>query len=104
MRRQEEFYCSTAGGGCGKYFLTFLRDSMFGNYTIECPNPECPDVKTQGHGHHHYRVIKQGLVTEDRHNEKLGKSTIVMGLASTVRDKPWHDEPDFNRRQLVVLQ
>jgi len=89
MRREEEFYCS---GGCHKYFKTYLRESMWGNYTIECPS--C--------NHHHFRVIKEGLVTEDRHNDAMGESEIIIGLPSTLRDTPWHDDPDFRRRQLRV--
>ena len=89
-RRKEEFYCDRAGGGCGKYFLTFLRDDMFGNYTISCPSCQ----------HHHFRVIDMGLVTDDRHQERLGTSTIILGLASTLKDTPWHDDPDFRRSQL----
>ena len=91
-RRQEEFYCSKEGGGCGKYFLTYLRENFFGNYTIECP--KCK--------HHHFRVIKAGLVTGDRHSERLGTTEIIMGLPSTLRDIPWHDDPNFRRQQLKV--
>jgi hypothetical protein len=88
MRRQEEFWCTE----CKKYFLTFLRENMFGNYTIECPNAKCK--------HHHFRVIKAGLVTEDRHHANLGQAEIIVGLAATLRDVPWHDDPDFRRRQI----
>jgi hypothetical protein len=35
-----------------------LSDTMNGNYTIKCGN--C--------NHEHYRHIKDGVVTEDRHN------------------------------------
>jgi hypothetical protein len=91
-RREEEFYCDKSGGGCGKYFKTWLRESMFGNYTMECPN--C--------GHHHFRVIKEGLVTADRHNERMGKAEIILALKSTIRDTPWHDDPEFRRRSLRV--
>lgn len=73
-RRLEQFYCSTQ---CRKYFDTYLRKSMYGNYTIVCPN--C--------GHNHFRVIKDGVVTEDRHNETLGKSVKIMGLKSTIKNE-----------------
>lgn len=91
-RREEEFYCDRDGGGCGKYFKTFLRDDMFGNYTIVCPNEKC--------NHNHFRVIEEGLVTKDRHNERMGDATKIIGLKSTLRDTPWHDDPDFRRAQL----
>ena len=91
-RRVEEFYCDKMGGGCSKYFKTYLRESMYGNYTIECP--ACK--------HHHFRVIEFGLVTQDRHNERLGDAEIIIGLASTLSDTPWHDDPVFRRQQLRV--
>ena len=91
-RIQEEFYCDKAGGGCGKYFLTWLRDDFFGNYTIECP--ACK--------HHHFRVIKEGLVTNDRHSERYGTSTVLMSMPSTLRDIPYHNDPDFRRSQLKL--
>jgi len=65
---------------------------MWGNYTIECP--KC--------GHHHFRVIESGLVTRDRHSERMGDAEIIMGLPSTVRDEPWHNDPEFRKAQLKV--
>lgn len=75
-RRREVFYCNVAGGGCGKYFQTYLRENFFGNYTIVCPN--C--------GHNHFRVIKEGVVTDDRHNERLGTVEKILGLTTTLQD------------------
>jgi len=89
-RRLEEFMCDRSGGGCGKYFQTYLRESMWGNYTFRCPS--C--------GHDHYRVISKGLITQDRHDQRKGTAQIIVGLGSTVRDTPWHDDPDFRRRQM----
>lgn len=91
MRRLEEFYCTE----CHQYFKTYLRTNMTGNYTIECPNPLCH--------HHHFRVIKQGLVTEDRHSRKYGDSEIILGLESTLSKTPWHDSPEFKRSQMRLL-
>ncbi len=93
-RRIEEFYCDVQGQGCGKYFLTYLRESMWGNFTIQCPNEACK--------HHHFRVIKEGLVTGDRHNERLGKAEIIIGLKSTLRDVPYHDDPMYRRKLIEV--
>lgn len=89
-RRQEEFWCATGGGGCGKYFLTWLRQNMNGEYTIQCPN--C--------GHHHFRKIVDGLVTSDRHDLRSGTQEIIIGLKTTLRDEPWTNDPEFRRRQL----
>lgn len=91
-RRKEEFYCDTSGGGCGKYFLTWLRKKMTGNYTIQCPNCH----------HHHFRYIDQGLVTRDRHSERSGDKEVIIGLKATLRDHPWTDDPNFRRMQMKV--
>ena len=39
-----------------------LSDKLDGNYTVNCGN--C--------GHHHYRVIKNGVVTGERHDSSYG--------------------------------
>lgn len=90
MRRVEEFYCDKMGGGCGVYFTTYLRTNMWGNYSIQCP--KC--------NHIHFRFIDKGLVTKDRHNERAGQAEIIIGLSSTVRDTPYHDDPAFRRAQI----
>lgn len=90
-RRQEEFYCGAAGGGCEMYFLTWLREDMNGEFTIECP--AC--------GHHHHRLVQRGLVKEERRYPKNGKQhEILVGLKSTLRKEPWTNDPEFRRRQL----
>lgn len=89
-RRQEEFHCAVSGGGCDSYFLTWLRDDMTGEFTIECP----------GCKHHHFRKIKEGLVTGDRHSQREETTEIIMGLKSTLQKTPWHNDPEFRRRQL----
>lgn len=92
-RRTEEFYCDKSGGGCGKYFLTYLRTNMFGNYSIQCPNPACKHI--------HYRVIKDGLVTSDRHDQRLGGQVdIIVGLLTTLSDTPKTDLDSFRQRQI----
>lgn len=99
-RREEEFYCDISGGGCGKYFKTYLKENMFGNYTIKCPNPECKGPSPDNPGHEHFRVIKEGLVTQDRHDERYGNAVMIIGLKSTLRDTPWHEDPEFRRSTL----
>jgi len=94
-RRKEEFYCDKQGGGCGQYFLTYLRTEMYGNYSIRCPNPKC--------NHLHYRVIKEGLVTGDRHDKRMeGQVEVIIGLLTTLRDTPWTDDAEFRRMQMKV--
>lgn len=82
-RRKEEFYC----GECKKYFLTYLRRNMNGAYTVQCPS--C--------GHHHYRVVKEGFVTDQRKNEEANHLDILIGLKSTIRNKSWLLDPDFRK-------
>ena len=91
-RLKTEFFCQTE---CQKYFLTYLRDNMNGNYTIKCPNPSC--------GHEHYRVIENGVVTSDRCNEKKGQLDIIMGLKSTLRDTPYHNSPESRRSEMEIV-
>lgn len=91
-RRVEEFYCHISGGGCGVYFLTYLRTSMWGNYSIICP--KC--------NHVHYRFVNNGLVTDDRHDKRAGEAEMIVGLKSTLRDTPYSNEADFRQRQLML--
>lgn len=93
-RIKEEFYCDKSGGGCGKYFLTWLRENMFGNYSIECP--ACKHI--------HFRFIRNGLVTSDRHDLRAGEAEIIVGLKSTLRNEPWHTDPDFRRSCLFAVE
>jgi RNase P subunit RPR2 len=53
-RHAHEMYCTN----CSWHLYPMLNDRMSGNYTIVCGNCE----------HKHYRYIKDGVVTEDRHN------------------------------------
>lgn len=91
VRFEEEFYCTE----CHKYMKTFLRTNMTGNFTIECANDKCK--------HHHFRVIEKGQVTQDRHSDRHGTTTILECLPSTVRDVPYHNDPKFLRAQLKVF-
>lgn len=61
-RHAHEFYCH-----CGYWNYPMLSDTMHGNYTIRCGFCE----------HEHYRVIKAGVVTDDRHDETMGRSDTI---------------------------
>lgn len=87
MKRLEEFYCQE----CRNYFTTYLRDNFFGNYTIVCPNPKCQ--------HQHFRVIINGVVTEERHQKMYGETTKIRPLKSTMRKKAYHNDPNFKSQQ-----
>lgn len=80
-RHAHEFQCDGQGAAtpnnptpdnCGWYNYPPLDDKMNGNYTIICGN--C--------GHHHYRVIRNGVVTSDRHSDELGEAHIIHVLKS----------------------
>lgn len=86
-RIPSEFYCSTE---CQKYFKTYLRSNMTGQFTIVCPN--C--------GHHHHRVIMEGYVTDDRCNDTVAQQDIIIGLKSTISSTPYHNSPE-NRRSRI---
>jgi len=92
LRRKEEFWCSTA---CRKYFKTYLRTNMNGQYTIQCPNPSC--------NHHHHRVIKDGLITDDRCNDNSIHKDVLIGLAATLSDIPNHQSPENRRSRMGVV-
>lgn len=70
-----EFYCS---GSCHKYFDFKMNISLNGNFRIHCPN--C--------GHIHYRVIKDGKITEDRFPENDDNILIedIRPMKSSCRD------------------
>jgi len=67
MKQLFEFWCS---GGCSGYFRTKLRTNIDGDYIIVCP--EC--------GHEHFRIIRKGQITGDRHStkERDGAERIVV--------------------------
>ena len=69
-RHAHEMNCTN----CFYYNYPMLSDVMDGNYTIVCGN--C--------GHEHYRYIKKGVVTEDRHNNAAdhGDTIHIMKSAS----------------------
>jgi predicted nucleic acid-binding Zn-ribbon protein len=72
---KHEFHCS---GGCGKYFDFVLNMSLNGSYRLHCPN--C--------GHIHYRVVKNGHITEDRFTDSPDSLTIedLFPMKSSCRD------------------
>jgi len=90
-RRREEFYC----GECKKYFDTYLRTNMTGQYTIQCANIQCR--------HHHFRNVREGHVTDDRCNHMAGQLDILVGLQSSLRDTPFHQSPEFRREQILTF-
>jgi hypothetical protein len=99
MRRAEEFWCSTHGGGCGQYFTIHIREDMWGPYTIECPNCH--------HAHHRFIGSRDGkilgTITDDRVNDQAGHIDRIIGLKSTLHNVPFHDDPEFRRSNIRAL-
>jgi hypothetical protein len=73
---KHEFYCS---GSCGKYFDFVLNMELNGNYRIHCPN--C--------GHIHFRVVKNGVITEGRFTDDPSSPIIedIYPMKSSCRDE-----------------
>lgn len=69
-RHAHEFQCTE----CSYYNYPMLGTEMNGNYTIVCGNPKCL--------HQHYRVIKDGVVTGDRHNKALPAAELIHVMPS----------------------
>ena len=67
-RHAHEFNCTN----CSWFNYPMLSDQMNGNYTIICGN--C--------GHEHYRVIKDGVVTEDRHDKNRPPAEVIHVMKS----------------------
>lgn len=68
-----EFYCH-----CGYYNYPMLSEDFCGNCTVLC-----------GHcGHEHYRAIKNGVVTEDRHSETMGTAVRLHIMPSACQKEP----------------
>jgi len=53
-RERQELYCTW----CGKWVTIQMEMAHEGNHAIECP----------GCGHWHYRVVRDGVITEDRYD------------------------------------
>lgn len=81
MERQELF-CHN----CRKYVQFLLDTEIDGNHVIKCPN--C--------GHEHCRVVKNGVVTEDRWDSRNGptiqvsRNAITFSSSSTSSNVSWY--------------
>lgn len=63
---------------CAKPFIyVWLNTGVTGNYVIKCPT--C--------GHEHYRSIEGGVITQDRHSEKLANCETIHPMPSAAQEK-----------------
>lgn len=89
-----DLYCTN----CSKNFIAQLDFDLDGNHEVECPY--C--------GHIHFRVIKSGIVSDDRYNSSLSthkvekrnmwKSTtqpIITSTASAFLRDRWLNREDY---------
>lgn len=67
-KHAHEFQCTE----CAFFNYPMLDDKMNGNFTVVCGNCK----------HHHYRVLKNGVVTEDRHDKTLPAAEIIHVMPS----------------------
>lgn len=68
-RRRNELHCHA----CDKYVQFICDQSLDGNHVLNCPN--C--------GHEHCRVVKDGLITDDRWDSRNGPTyQIVSSLTA----------------------
>jgi len=63
MNERQEIHCHD----CQQYVQFDIDLSLNGNHVLECPN--C--------GHEHCRVVKEGIITEDRWDSRNGQSIFI---------------------------
>lgn len=88
MRVTIAFKCTN----CGWYNYPQLRDNMSGNYTICCGNCR----------HHHYRAVRSGCVTEERHSPGYGRPEVIHVMPSACSREPRKRSPLAKLRSLFV--
>jgi hypothetical protein len=60
---RQELYCHE----CGMYVQFTIDQNLDGNHVLECP--KC--------GHEHCRIVKDGVITEDRWQSRNGNSSFT---------------------------
>ena len=69
-----EFKCH-----CEKpYIYVWLNTNMDGNYVVRCPT--C--------GHEHYRTVKGGIISDDRHSYSLNECDVLRPMPSAAQKTP----------------
>jgi DNA-directed RNA polymerase subunit RPC12/RpoP len=69
MQEIQELYCHN----CGRYVQFSIDLSLNGNHVIVCPN--C--------GHEHCRVVKDGIITDDRWDSRNSTVTYITNCTSS---------------------
>ncbi len=76
MNERQELYCHE----CMKNVQFDLDVEFDGNHEIKCPN--C--------GHIHYRVVRDGQVTDERYNSSYGVVTVTATSTSSSTMSPYY--------------
>ena len=69
MIERQELYCHE----CNNYVQFNIDLSLNGNHVLKCPN--C--------GHEHCRVVKDGIITEDRWDSQNGNNIYITSVFTT---------------------
>ena len=69
MKEKQELHCHE----CNRYVQFDIDMELNGNHVLNCPN--C--------GHEHCRVVKDGVITEDRWSSRNRGRYIVTGATAT---------------------
>jgi DNA-directed RNA polymerase subunit RPC12/RpoP len=74
MTEKQELYCHN----CGKYVQFDIDMELNGNHVLKCPN--C--------GHEHCRVVKDGVITDDRWDSR--NPTYIISKAAYTSVSTWN--------------
>lgn len=74
---RQELHCHN----CGKYVQFDIDLSLNGNHVLKCPN--C--------GHEHCRVVKNGIITEERWDSRNGPVIMISLLNVTTTSNSTYD-------------
>ncbi|MCK5235982.1 MAG: hypothetical protein KAR06_03270 [Deltaproteobacteria bacterium] len=69
MIERQELHCHD----CNQYVQFDMDMSLNGNHVLNCPN--C--------GHEHCRVVKDGIITSERWDQRNGAGTVRVNVATT---------------------
>ena len=90
--QRSDVYCTN----CTRQFVAILDLSLNGNHEITCPHCQ----------HVHYRVVRDGVVTEDRWRSSAGPNYVAatsiafvnvsFSTTSTITTSSWLNRSDWN--------
>jgi DNA-directed RNA polymerase subunit RPC12/RpoP len=87
--QRSDVYCTN----CGRTFVATLDMALDGNHEITCPHCQ----------HVHYRVVRAGVVTEDRYRSSAGpiyaattSTTFTVNMTFSSTTSLWLNRSDLN--------